>query len=85
MIYRKNDLIKTTAPIGRGTITLVKEDRWPFPPVLPEGALGQVISDINGEVTAYLEDAKTKALHTVRIPLSSKGKLAQRIGGKMWA
>ena len=85
MIYRKHDLIKTTASIGRGTITLVKENGMPFPPVLPEGSLGQVISDINGELTAYLEDARTLALHTDRIPRSGKGKLATRFGGKKWA
>jgi hypothetical protein len=87
MIYRAHDLIVTNWAIGRGTVVIVKEDRaaGPFPPVLPAGAIGQVISDIKGELLAYLEDKATNALHTVRIPLGSRGKIESRQGGKSWA
>ena len=83
--YRTGDRVRVTMGIGRNEVTAAESQRITFPPVFRPGSLGQVISDIQGQLELFVEDKATNSVHRIVLPLGARGKIEKYEHSKSWA
>ena len=83
--YRTGDRVRVTMAIGRNEVLAAESQRITFPVVFRPGSLGQVISDIQGQLELYVEDQATNSVHRIVLPLGVRGKIEKFEHSKSWA
>ena len=83
--YRAGDRVRVMMAIGRNEVQATESQRMTFPQVFRPGSLGQVISDIQGQLELYVEDKAANLVHRIVLPLGARGKIEKFDHSKSWA